>query len=116
MEIATTKEASMKTATGLSIVKTVIGYAAHARIQSELVDAGYVRRMPIRTPYSWTPAHRVYEYRGRYVIVAETAHCTYKLIAVPSSFSIRNTDAEATKDFVIAGGLPAHQAALEEVR
>jgi hypothetical protein len=98
-----TKEEDMETA--IKRVKRVVGYAAHARINYELRDAGYIRRMPIREPYAYSPTHRVYEYKGKHVIVCETSHRTYDLFQVPTGITIFKYEKEALADFVKHGGL-----------
>lgn len=86
----------------IKTVKTVIGYAAHARLLSEVEDAGWVRQLPIHTPYRYSPTNCVYLYRGAPVVIAETAHRRYEAIAVPAGYAIRATEAEALADFVAA--------------
>jgi len=83
-------------------IKTVIGYAAHARLLTEIEgELGYVRRF-VATPYAYSPTHTVYLYRGVSVVIAETKHRRYEVIPVPATLSVRNTDEMATQDFLAA--------------
>ena len=83
-------------------VKKITGYAAHARFLASIDEPfGFVRRF-VGTPYAFSPTHSVYVYAGMNVIIAETAHRTYRVIEVPAGLLVRSTDEEATQDFVAA--------------
>lgn len=86
--------------TGYKKVKTAVGYAAHARLMAQMEEAGFVRRVPIHTPYAYSPTNCVYLYRGLPVVICETAHRYVEVFRVPAGFAIRRTEAEALADFV----------------
>ena len=73
----------------LPLLKTVTGYAAHARLLAELDQddeltglPDYVRDIPrqeIPSPYAYSATHNVYRHKGREVIIVETEHRKYRM-------------------------------------
>lgn len=90
---------------GWKTLKTLTTYGAKSDFYSETGDnIGYVvnpRHIP--SPYSYSPTRAVYTWRGQKVIIMDTKHKYFEVIAVPSSETIYKTDEQATGAFIAAG-------------
>ena len=98
MKLTHPQEDTMRT------LKTITSHSGLARFYSGVYGAvqesGWVRRLPVPTPYASGPTHAVYTWRSQSVIIAETAHRRYEIIRVPSDALIFPREAEALADFV----------------
>ncbi len=87
----------------MKTLKVIIGYAALARFYAgalgEIVEDGYVRRLPIVTPYAYTPVHQVYLWNRKKVVILETKHRRYEVIEVPTEYQVWANDDSALEDF-----------------
>lgn len=66
-------------------IKVITGYTADARFWAQTgKKLGYISRQnTITSPYSYSPTHTVFEYKGTPIIHVETSHCRYEVFAVP---------------------------------
>lgn len=64
-------------------IKVLIGYAAHARFSQQMSEnpVGSIPRT-IAQPYRYSPEHLCWEWEGKPVFIAETAHRRYEVYEV----------------------------------
>ena len=81
----------------LTRIKTITGYAGHARWLAEMPEADWnvgtiPRQTQIPSPYAYSPTHTVARWKGQAVIVVETRHRRYEIFRVDGPIGPKETD------------------------
>ena len=71
-------------------IKRIGSYAGHARFLAEVgFNVGRIpRQLDIPSPYAGGPDHVVHEWKGKKIIIVETAHKRYDVFFVPSDMAL----------------------------
>ena len=75
-------------------LKKIVGYTAQARFVANLEQAdGFVPSDPsIPSPYAFTTTRTLQRYRGKLVVMYETAQRTWEVFELPRSAAIYRTE------------------------
>jgi hypothetical protein len=81
----------------LQRIKRIKSHVGHFRFLAECENEGQLsgfieRQKDIPSPYAYSPTHGVFVYRGKNVILVETAHKTFDVFEVPASIEIKAED------------------------
>lgn len=89
---------------GWKVVKVIPSHAGLSRWHGEAGDGiGWVANpAQIPSPYAWGPSNLVYKWQGKNVIVKETSHKRYEIIAVPKDVKVYASDNDATHAYMAA--------------
>jgi hypothetical protein len=69
----------------LKRIKRITSHVGVARFYAEALMTGVIpRQADIPSPYSYSPTWNVFEWKGKNVIVRETAHKQYDVFEVPA--------------------------------
>ena len=72
----------------LAELKTIRSHVGFGRFLAECAQEplGEIPRQPeIPSPYAYSPTWEVWDWKGRPVVIVETAHKTYRIFEVPAA-------------------------------
>lgn len=83
-------------------IKTLTGYAAHARYLCSVSDepVAWIARTAIPSPYCYSPTHAIFQHdSGKRVFIVETRHRRYEVFTVTDE-RVFDSDEAATDAYI----------------